>query len=197
MEFHVEKRLGHMRRGMIHSFERQRTDGRVIKTIGGPMPGGGYVTSFIDVTEEARIRDELERTLAQLESRVAERTRELSEANRRLALAAQDKTRFLAAASHDLLQPLHAARLFTAALAREAAPPAQTLVERVDKSIIAAEALLRALLDISRLDAGGGDTSARRYRPVRLSDRPDRQCPAHGRGKGIASDCRADRRKAA
>lgn len=155
VEFHVEKRLGHMRRGMIHSFERQRTDGRVIKTIGGPMPGGGYVTSFIDVTEEARIRDELERTLAQLESRVAERTRELSEANRRLALAAQDKTRFLAAASHDLLQPLHAARLFTAALAREAAPPAQTLVERVDKSIIAAEALLRALLDISRLDAGG------------------------------------------
>lgn len=155
VEFHVEKRLGHLRRRLEHSFERQRRDGRVIKTVGGPMPGGGYVMSFTDITGEARVRSELERTLAELEARVADRTQALSAANRQLAAASRDKTRFLAAASHDLLQPLHAARLFTAALARDTPAAAQALVSRVDGSIVAAETLLRALLDISRLDAGG------------------------------------------
>ncbi|MDM7964771.1 hybrid sensor histidine kinase/response regulator, partial [Blastomonas fulva] len=159
IEHHVRKRLNHMRRGQPHSFERQRKDGRVIKTVGGPMPGGGYVTSFTDISDEALVRDELERTLAQLEQRVAERTGELSAANRQLAEATRDKTRFLAAASHDLLQPLHAARLFTAALARDAAPNTQMLASRVDSAISAADGLIRALLDISRLDAGGVEPS--------------------------------------
>ena len=154
-EFHVEKRLNHFRRGLSHSFERWHPDGRIIKTVGGPMPGGGYVTSFTDITEDARIREELRRTLENLEQRVTERTRELSEANRRLAETDREKTRFLAAASHDLLQPLHAAHLFTAAIERDV--PAETipLVERVQSAISAAEDLLRALLDISKLDAGG------------------------------------------
>lgn len=155
VEYHVQKRLGHMRRGLEHSFERRRNDGRVIKTVGGPMPGGGYVMSFTDITSEARVREELERTLDQLESRVAERTSELSEVNRLLAQSDRDKTRFLAAASHDLLQPLHAARLFSAALERDVEERPRQLVRRVESAIRAAEELLRALLDISRIDAGG------------------------------------------
>jgi len=154
IETHVQKRLEHLRRGTEHSFERHRRDGRVIKTVGGPMPDGGYVMSFTDITGEWQARAELQRTLVELESRVADRTSALSEANERLARATRDKTRFLAAASHDLLQPLHAARLFTAALERQT-HPAPDLVKRVERSIIAAEDLLRALLDISRLDAGG------------------------------------------
>jgi signal transduction histidine kinase len=167
VEHHVAKRLDHLRRGLEHSFERRRNDGRVIKTVGGPMPGGGYVMSFTDITEEARVREELRRTLDELEHRVAERTRELSEANRRLARADREKTRFLAAASHDLLQPLHAARLFTAALERDVAGGNAALVRRVDEAIVAAEDLLRALLDISKLDAGGVTP---RPEPVRLRD---------------------------
>lgn len=154
-EFHVEKRLGHLRRGLEHSFERLRKDGRVIKTVGGPMPGGGYVMSFTDITEEADIREELRRTLDELEHRVADRTRALSEANKRLAETDREKTRFLAAASHDLLQPLHAARLFTAAMERDGDGGNVILVKRVEGAIMAAEDLLRALLDISKLDAGG------------------------------------------
>ncbi len=169
IEHHVAKRLEHLRRGAEHSFERHRRDGRVIKTVGGPMPrgkgagggtaGGGYVMSFTDITGEAAAREELRRTLDEMESRVATRTAELSDANAKLAAATRDKTRFLAAASHDLLQPLHAARLFTAALERGMArgdgSATPEMVRRVERSIVAAEGLLRALLDISKLDAGG------------------------------------------
>ncbi|HRE35023.1 MAG TPA: ATP-binding protein, partial [Sphingopyxis terrae] len=144
-----------LRRGQEHSVERHRNDGRVIKIVGGSMPGGGYVMSFTDISEEARMREELRRTLEELEQRVTDRTRELSDANRRLARTDQDKTRFLAAASHDLLQPLHAARLFTAALGRDASAAQHDLIGRVESALVAAEDLLRSLLDISRLDAGG------------------------------------------
>lgn len=155
IEVHIAKRLGYLRAGLPHSFERVRRDGRVIKTVGGPMPGGGYVMSFTDITAEARARDDLRKTLEELEQRVADRTSELSTANRQLARAMHDRTRFLAAASHDLLQPLHAARLFTAALERDVPPAAHGLLGRVERSIVAAEDLLRALLDISKIDAGG------------------------------------------
>jgi Na+/proline symporter/signal transduction histidine kinase len=155
VEAHVEKRLGHMRRGAAHSFERVRQDGRVFKTVGGPMPSGGYVMCFTDVTVEAQAVAALERTRAELEIRVAERTQELRTANSALAQSDAEKTRFLAAASHDLLQPIHAARLFAASLGREIAPAQRTVLSKLDRSIESADTLLRALLDISRLDAGG------------------------------------------
>jgi signal transduction histidine kinase/Na+/proline symporter/CheY-like chemotaxis protein len=151
----VERRLQHMRDGDPHSFERKRLDGRIIKTVGGPMPDGGYVMCFTDITAEAQARAALERARAELEERVAARTTELSDANSRLAGAMADKTRFLAAASHDLLQPLHAARLFAAALKRDVPEPALPKLDRIDRSIESANTLLRALLDISKLDAGG------------------------------------------
>ena len=155
VEMQVERRIARLRARQPYVSERIRHDGRVIKSVGGPMPGGGYLTSFTDVTTEADMREALQRTLEQLETRVGERTHELSQANLRLAESTRDKTRFLAAASHDLLQPLHAARLFLSALDRQAAEAQRPLVLRVERAIGAAEALLRALLDISRLDAGG------------------------------------------
>jgi len=155
VEAHVAKRLDYMRRGTNHAFQRRRNDGLVIRTVGGPMPGGGYVMCFMDVTGEADALAALETARSELENRVERRTAELQAANAALARATEEKTRFLAAASHDLLQPLHAARLFTAALAEEVAWPTRGLVDNVERSIEAADALIRALLDISRLDAGG------------------------------------------
>ena len=155
-EDHVERRLAHMRRGTRHSFERVRPDGRVLKTVGGPMPSGGYVMCFTDTTAEADALAAVERARDALEDRVAGRTAELVTANAALARATREKTRFLAAASHDLLQPLHAARLFTAALDRETGAAGETkLIGQIDRSIAAAENLLRTLLDISKLDSGG------------------------------------------
>ena len=155
VEEHVERRLVNMRRGQRHSFERIRPDGRVLKTVGGPMPGGGYVMCFTDVTAEAEARAAVEAARQHLERRVHERTTQLSSANAALAEATADKTRFLAAASHDLLQPLHAARLLCAALDRQADPQAQPIVDGIAQAIKAADETLRTLLDISKLDSGG------------------------------------------
>ncbi len=155
VDAHVSRRLAHLTRGLPHSFERLRPSGRWIKTVGRAMPGGGYVQSFTDITAEKAAQ-------AQLEMRVEERTRDLARSNTMLdearmhaETATRDKTRFLAAASHDLLQPLHAARLFCAALDEGKAPHQADLVRAIDGAIGSADILLRALLDVSRLDAGG------------------------------------------
>jgi len=155
VDAHVERRLSHLRQGSPHSFERRRPSGRWIKTVGSPMPGGGYVMSFTDMTSEKYAQAELE---ARVETRTADLARAnsaLAEEKQRAETATRDKTRFLAAASHDLLQPLHAARLFLSALDRQAADADRPLLANVAQSIRSADSLLRALLDVSKLDAGG------------------------------------------
>lgn len=152
-EDHVKQRLYHMHHGLRYGFERERSDGVVFRADGGAMPGGGYVTTFTEVTAEVRAHEELRRAKDELEERVEERTKALSEANRLLDQAVRDKTRFLAGASHDLLQPLHAARLFAAALNRETSEAARPLIAKIEDSVNAAESLLRALLELSAIDA--------------------------------------------
>lgn len=146
----VERRLAYMRAGTEHRIERVQHDGRVLRIVGAPTPGGGYTTSYTDITLDRRAEQALE-------SKVAERTRQLSEANALLAQATQSKTRFLAAASHDLIQPLNAARLFASALGEEVSGQAalERLVADLDGSIVAADRLIRVLLEISKLDSGG------------------------------------------
>ncbi len=146
----VARRLAYMRAGTEHRIERVQHDGRVLRIVGAPTPGGGYTTSYTDITLDRRAEQALE-------DKVATRTRQLSEANALLAQATQSKTRFLAAASHDLIQPLNAARLFASALGEEVAgqPSLERLVADLDGSIVAADRLIRVLLEISKLDSGG------------------------------------------
>ncbi|MGZ5169697.1 MAG: hybrid sensor histidine kinase/response regulator [Burkholderiales bacterium] len=88
------------------------------------------------------------RSHEELEQKVEARTREL-------ALANSSKSRFLAAASHDLRQPMHALGLFVAQLlAKPQTLEQRRLVDRIHASSQAMNALLDSLLDISRLDAG-------------------------------------------
>ncbi|MDE2577335.1 MAG: PAS-domain containing protein [Hyphomicrobiales bacterium] len=141
--------------------------GRTIEVRSAGMPDGGVVTTYTDVTQQVEAEKALEATNETLEQRVRDRTNELELLNAELADAkasAEDanlsKTRFLAAASHDILQPLNAARLYTTALAERARShtlePEDTrrLADNVDASLEAVEEILTALLDISRLDAG-------------------------------------------
>jgi Na+/proline symporter/signal transduction histidine kinase len=136
--------------------------GEVIEIRSARMPDGSLVTTYTDVTAQVAAEESLEK-------RVAERTEELTRVNIELARAKAQadeanisKTRFLAAASHDLLQPLNAARLYATSLSEGAAAASRSavvgemrkLAHNVDLSLEAVEEILTAILDISRLDAG-------------------------------------------
>jgi len=172
----VDRRLEHLRHQQPHYFERHRTDGRVIAMHGNPLPGGGYVTSFTDVTAHKNLVRALKESNENLEVRVAERTRELTSLNQALRneiaarvrieedlrqakiiadRASASKTKFLAAVSHDLMQPLNAAGLFASALGQQLQDEQQReLIDNIASSLDAADALLSSLLEASRLDAG-------------------------------------------
>ena len=160
----IRKRLDLLRGGLPYRFERTWLDGRVIEIQGNPLPGGGYVTTFSDITHFKDVTNELQLINETLEQRVHQRTQELSEAigevedaREAAETANRSKTRFLAGASHDLLQPMNAARLFISLLRQqtgESDDERAMLVRRADRSLTAAEELLGALLDISKLDSG-------------------------------------------
>ncbi|MGA2188259.1 MAG: PAS domain-containing hybrid sensor histidine kinase/response regulator [Steroidobacteraceae bacterium] len=159
----VEKRLAHLRAGTAYDYQRVRRNGQVYSIHGQPMSGGGFVTTYTDITDFKRHEQALLEAKQGLEERVAHRTRELSASLEAQRMAKQEaeaanvsKTRFFAAASHDLLQPLNAARLFVSALESRVRdhPELQELTSRIDASMRAAEELLNDLLDIARLDSG-------------------------------------------
>ena len=173
---HVEKRIMHIKNGTAHVFQRVRPDGKVIEMRGNPIPGGGFVTSFTDISEHVKAVQALAESKQHLEDRVQERTHTISEINQELLaevrrrreteqqllqakaeaeVANASKTRFLALASHDILQPLNAARLFTAALGgSKDVQQQQHIISQLDNSLKASEELISTLLEIAKLDDG-------------------------------------------
>ena len=142
--------------------ERLLDDRAVLEVRSDFLPDGGMVVTFADITERVKSAEALLRANETLERRVQERTSELTSLNKELTVAkakAEEadlgKTRFLAAASHDILQPLNAARLYTTSLVERGNTGGDArLVENVDASLEAVEDILVTLLDISKLDAG-------------------------------------------
>src|SRR5262245_60424977 len=122
----------------------------------------------------------LQESYATLEHKVEERTRQLELAN----LA---KSRFLAAASHDLRQPLHALGLFVAQLrGRVRANERRRIVARIDAALSAMNELFNALLDISKLDAGVLTPSITEFPVAKLLDRVDTTFTGAAREKGLS-----------
>jgi signal transduction histidine kinase len=142
--------------------QRHGGSGQMLEFQSSRLPNGGLVISFTDVTDRVRAEKELERVNQSLEGRVDERTATLRRVNAELEVARakadaanHDKTRFLAAASHDLLQPLNAARLYTSTLIERAKSTAfAELANSIEASLTAVEDIMSALLDISRIDSG-------------------------------------------
>lgn len=114
----------------------------------------GLVEGFVaDITERKQAQQHMQQLNEQLEQRVTERTLELRQARDAAEAANRSKDKYLAAASHDLLQPLNAARLLISTLRERSLPGAEhTLVERAHQALEGAEDLLTDLLDISKLD---------------------------------------------
>ncbi|MEM7302546.1 MAG: PAS domain-containing hybrid sensor histidine kinase/response regulator [Pseudomonadota bacterium] len=141
---------------------RNRKQGRILEVMTSPMPGGGLVVSWSDMTERVNAAAALKLANETLEKRVEERTQALTESNRQLAEATDaadraniGKTRFLAAVGHDILQPLNAARLYSSSLKeRLDSNENQRLAENIDESLASVDEILGAVLAISRLDTG-------------------------------------------
>ena len=154
---------------ILSNIELARIDGLILSVSTNTMPDGGIVASFTDTTHERNATVALREAKENLEQRVEERTGELRrEVMERRVIAAElikaknaaeeankDKTRFLAAASHDLLQPLNAARLFLTLLGESDLDQRQArLAEKANNAFASVEQLLESILDISRIDSG-------------------------------------------
>ncbi len=184
----IQKRLTRLRSGEEYRYERKWLGKKVLEIQGNPLSGGGYVTTFTDITHFKDIEHELQLVNETLEQRVQQRTVELREAITELEQARQvaeeanlSKTRFLAAASHDLLQPMNAASLFVSILRQqqEGTDDEQSqLVKRIDRSLKASEQLLSALLDISKLDSGMYDPEPESIRVPELFEQLRRRFKA-------------------
>lgn len=151
----IHRRLQHLRSGSPHLRESTKDDGTVLEIRGNPLPDGGFVTSYADITSYKNAARELRSLADALEQRIAERTRDLAEAKREAEQANRYKTRFVAAAVHDLLQPLNAARMFSSLLRSHLHNEAgRHVADSIDGALAAQDAILGSLLDISRMESG-------------------------------------------
>ena len=168
----IKRRLNWLKDGNDYRLERRLPNHTVIEIRGIPLANGGYVTTYTDISDYRRVLEELEQSKDQLENRVAERTTELIESNqslqrenqlrakleRELGAVHASKSRFLAAASHDMAQPLNAARLFVAALEQKALKRGDEELlndtRHIGEALASTETLIESLREISRLDSG-------------------------------------------
>ncbi|WP_445765931.1 hybrid sensor histidine kinase/response regulator [Rheinheimera sp.] len=163
----IAKRLSYLRQGSAYKFQRRQQDGTVLEMQGNPLPGGGFVTTYTDVSAFID-------TQQQLEQRVAERTAALQQLNAQLQQAQHTieastlaKSRFFAAASHDLMQPFNASALFASLLRdKQTTPELKQLSQNLINSLNSAEELLAAILELTKLDSGVISANAQ---PVSLS----------------------------
>jgi Na+/proline symporter/signal transduction histidine kinase len=166
----VEKRLQFFREGSKHSVERVQPNGQIIRIEGNPIPDGGFVMIFTDITVYKQAEKLLKEKNFDLESLVLERTKKLEDAyktleqgNMELAIAREKaeqaylkKSQYLKACSHDLMQPLSAAKLFSSTLAMSSrlGKKEKEHVNYIDNSLKTANNLLKDLNEITRIESG-------------------------------------------
>ncbi|MFT5707135.1 MAG: signal transduction histidine kinase, partial [Oceanospirillaceae bacterium] len=153
----------HLQRGNAHSSERRHNTGQVIRIQGNPLPGGGFVMIFSDISAFKKAEQVLREANQDLETRVNARTKSLEQTNEALELAREKavlahvkKSQYLNACSHDLMQPLEAARLFTTALSVQKGLNKDHLghIANIENSLKVASNLLSDLGDIAKIESG-------------------------------------------
>ncbi|MCP4321326.1 MAG: response regulator [Alteromonadales bacterium] len=170
IERQVEKRIQFIKAGSRHNSEYKLKNGKTIHIEGNPIPGGGFVMIFSDITKYRQTERVLKEENTDLETRVKFRTAELEQANKELAQANLElvqaqkkaeqahikKSQYLKACSHDLLQPLSAARLFSSAisLSSRVTKEERGQIKKIDDSLEIANSLLMDLNEIARIESG-------------------------------------------
>ncbi len=163
----VNRRMVFLSSGSAHQFERLLPNGVVIYMQGHPMPDGGFVTSFTDITVHRRAEQALKEANVSLERRVEKSSQKLDDLTSQLIEANNSKTRFLAATSHDLMQPLNAAKLFASTLSQKHLNEEQQgLLNHLEGALQSSEDVLSVLVEIAKLDAGAMEPV---LHPVQLS----------------------------
>lgn len=185
IEAQVSKRVQHLKNGSSHHFIRRRRNGQVIEMIGNPLPDGGFVTCFSDITNHIETQNALEEVNIDLENRIEARMLEIRSINEDLEAqidkrietekqlnqakleaekANDSKTRFLALASHDILQPLNAARLYLAAVDQgELSQTNLSTMEKLGDSLDSTVHLMSSLLEIAKLEQGAMTPTPRHF----------------------------------
>jgi CheY-like chemotaxis protein/signal transduction histidine kinase len=140
----VAQRVGRIKPGEPHRFERSRPNGRVLEVHGNPMPGGGFVTTYADVTASRQREAELTR-LAQA----------LTEAKMAAEAASRAKSEFLANMSHEIRTPMNAViGMSYLALRTDLPPKARDYLRKIEASGKALLGIINSVLDLSKIEAG-------------------------------------------
>lgn len=146
------------RLGVPHCFERTRPDGKTLEVRGTPLPDGGFVTIYTDITARKHAEAELLRHRDHLQELVTERTVELLQAKEAAERASAAKSEFLANMSHELRTPMHAilgfADIGIRRLSSDSDPKLAQCFQRIRQSGDRLLNLLNDLLDLSKLEAG-------------------------------------------
>ncbi|MEM9278534.1 MAG: PAS domain-containing hybrid sensor histidine kinase/response regulator [Pseudomonadota bacterium] len=159
---------------------------KVLEISTSPMPDGGIVITWHDITEKVRAAEALKDANETLEKRVEERTSELEEAKQFADQANASKTRFLAAAGHDILQPLNAARLYSATLQETIQGGRSTdLADNISKSLASVEEILGSILAISRLDTANPELNISNFPLRRITEQMEIEFEPVAKNSGL------------
>ena len=135
--------------------EFKRGERRWFDLFAEEIPDRGFVISITDISAEKDAAQQLAQANERLEQRVTERTLELEDALAVAERAMASRSRFVAAASHDLLQPLSAAKLYLSSLAPDLeVPHHHEVITKAQNALTSVQDMIEALLDISKLEAG-------------------------------------------
>ncbi|TQV87301.1 NahK/ErcS family hybrid sensor histidine kinase/response regulator [Aliikangiella coralliicola] len=194
---YIEKALSNQKQHF--EYANQENDRYYLVTYIPNLDAAGKVVGIYTISQDISHRRKAELALKEinitLEQRVAMRTEELhttvkalESAKAEAEQANQSKSKFLAAASHDLLQPFNAARLFSEMLKAESNTMTGSqaeLVDKTDQSLTVAENIIRSLVDISKLDSGTVYPSVRVFNIFDTLDSLEKQFSGFAQNKNL------------